>query len=185
MLNLPNVLELVFRFYSRALSFPYDQMGFEMQHLFREIEIKCQDEWDESLANKILDVINFFQGEEINELQGEYTHLFVHSKTENSKVGFTISDYCTDSTYNQLLDEIYDSGLGQTFDDVPDDISTLFDYGSLLLNDQNFDEKAGLFYIVLLSFSQQLHKQAAKNFYREIARGINDICFFLKSDDGY
>ena len=185
MFNLPIVLDLVFRFYSRALTFPYDQMAFELQHIFRETEVLCQDEWDESLANKILDIINFFQGEEISELQGEYTRLFVHSKTETSNVSFNISDYCSYYVYNQLLDEIYESGLGHSFDDIPDDISTFFDYGSFLMAEDNFNPKKEIFHDILRQFSQQLHRQTTKNFYKEIARGITDICFILKQTNGH
>ena len=66
----------IFKFYTHCFLFPYEEMIYELQNLFRVIENEDLDEEELILVEQTLSVINLYQGEEISELRSEYVSLF-------------------------------------------------------------------------------------------------------------
>ena len=178
----PHLVSLAARFYARALIYPYDELTHEFQHLFREMEKYIHTDIDNTLAGKVLDVINFYQGEEMSALQAEFTRLFTPVEDQDPMVSQYLSDFSLTMNSGELNDRLYDSALMLDFQEAPDSISNVLDYFSTLLEEapaeaeevyESFLKKA------LPVFNEKVFNGTTLNFYKELAKGLNELIILL------
>ncbi len=171
----------VFRFYSKALAFPYNEMGFEFQHLFRQMEVACRSDEDEQLAARVLQVINNFQGEEISALQAEYTRMFTHEPASRPDVSIYMADYSNSETADALIARMYESDLGDMYDETPETITHLLNYAAQISDENDPESQLSELPQIINPFSQHLYKGTTLGFYKEVAKGLSEICLVITS----
>jgi nitrate reductase assembly molybdenum cofactor insertion protein NarJ len=173
----------LFRFYSKSLAPPYNELGLELLHIFRQMEIACQDELHEQLAAHCLDILNFFQGEDMSTLQGEYTRMFSYTEGEEPAVSIRFTSYGDPQAGFELMEKMYDSLLEISYDESPDSIINFLDFYSYLSENENVADYMEKFIGVAAAFSRHLNQAANINFYREVATGLNELCLFFNEED--
>jgi nitrate reductase assembly molybdenum cofactor insertion protein NarJ len=175
---------MALRFYSRSLSFPYDELTHELQHLFREIEKTIDTDVDNTIASRVLDVINFYQGEELADLHAEYARLFSYVREEEPLIPIQLSQLNANIDQVRLMDEIAHStsmlGVDEAEDAVPNILDLFSSY--IEMEDETYIESFFDSFIAngIPVFCEQLYKATNLNFYKEIAKGLNELVFLLK-----
>ncbi len=174
-----NFYHLLFRFYARCLMFPYDEMGQELHYLFRQLEKQAAEPIEMQLAGRALEVINFYQGEEMSALQAEYGRLFSIKENENPMVELNFSPYTAPMKGEDFLDRIYASDMQVSFDEAPESMLNFigfFAYDADTLTDPEYRK---LFVEIVNGFSRELSDKTILNFYKEISRGLNELTVIL------
>jgi nitrate reductase assembly molybdenum cofactor insertion protein NarJ len=165
----------LFRFYSKCMAAPYNELAFELQHIFRQMEVSSQNELDEQLAAHCLEVLNYFQGEEVSSLQAEYSRMFSHPEDKEPLISICFTDYGNPEEAQKIMDDIYDTMLEVSYDESPDSLINFLDYFSYLSETGEVVDALGQFVMIMLPFSQQFYKAANINFYKELAKGLNEL----------
>ena len=190
--RISNLTSLVLRFYTKCFSFPYEEMTYELQYLFRTIE---RDEiiGEELIhVNQILNIINYYQGANLKNLRADYVVLFSSDIDREALCPLLASDFLAklskpyDSGY--VSDLLLESGLPINDDEPLDSIMNFLEYISLLSENYmeynaNAAELNKFFkYHVLLwipQFCDILYSQAQLDFYREVAYGLKNYILWL------
>jgi len=178
----PTAISLALRFYSRALKYPFDELAYEFQHLLREIEKNIHTDFDNTVAAKILDIINFYQGEEMKALQAEFTRMFTPVEDQAPFISIQLLDMDPEMDSVELFDRIYESALFPENESQPDGIPFILDYFSVLLNEDLRD--AAHFFNKYLkrnlpSFNERVFNGTTLNFYKEVSKGLNELVYLL------
>lgn len=173
----------IFRFYSKCLTFPYDELRLELQHIFRQLEIYTQNEVDEQLAAHALDVLNYLQGEDISRLQAEYSQLFTHEEGKEPLVSILFTDYGNINQTEEMLDDMYENLVDISFDETPESISNLLEYYSFLAETEDVNDALKFFSSIIEPFSKQLNKQTTLSFYKEVSKGLNELADIFISEE--
>ena len=177
-------VSLAHRFYARSLAFPYDELTHELQHLFREIEKNIESDIDNTIASRILDVINFYQGEELSALHAEYARLFSYVREEEPLIPLQLSQLTTTIDQNRLVDEIINStsmfGVEEAHDAIPNVLDLFSSY--IEMEDERAIESFFDSFIItsVPVFCEQVYRISNLNFYKEIAKGLNELVYLLK-----
>jgi hypothetical protein len=166
----------LFRFYSKCIAAPYNELGFELQHIFRQMEVNSQNEVDEQLAAHCLDILNYFQGEDLSVLQAEFSRMFSHIEGEAPLLSIRFTDYGDFEETREIMDSMYDSMLEISFDESPDSIINFLDYFSYLSEEGDVSTALLAFSMIIAPFSEQFYKVSNINFYKEVAKGLNELC---------
>lgn len=174
------VLSKAFHFYAKALAFPYDEMTHEFQYLFREMEKHCESEHDQAIANRVLDIINFYQGEEQLELHGEYSRLFSYVENEEPRVPTNVISYDSSIDTDELYDLFEESGILFDLTEDLDNFQNLLDYFSFLIESAENDEEILAFYLrymktIMPQFCRDLSRTTTLNFYKEYSRALSEL----------
>ena len=174
-----SVLSKAFHFYAKTLTFPYDEMTHEFHYLFREMEKECETEYDQAIATKVLDVINFYQGEEQLDLHGEYSRLFSYIEHEEPRVATNILSYDDDIDINELYTLFEESGILFDLSEDIDNFQNLLDYFSFLLGVAEDDEISEFYFRYLKDhmqrFCQELNRATTINFYKECSSSLSEL----------
>ncbi len=174
-----NFYHHLFRFYARCLMFPYDEMGQELQHIFREMEKHGGDDIEVQLAGRTLEVINFYQGEDMSALQAEYGRLFSIRETTPPMLDINFTAYADTCRAEAFLDRIYESDLQVSFDEAPESILNFIGYFAYDADSLVEEEPRKLFVEVLAGFSRELSDKTMLNYYKEVSRGLNELTIVL------
>lgn len=174
----------LFRFYSKCLAAPYDELGFELQHIFRQMEISSQNELDEQLAAHCLDILNYYQGEDTSSLQAEFTRIFSHIEGEAPLVSIRFTDYGDKERAQDILDEMYDSMLEISYDESPDSLINFLDYYSYLSETGEVVDALATFSMIFVPFCKKFYTAANINFYKEVAKGLSELAAIFKDFNG-
>jgi TorA maturation chaperone TorD len=173
------ILSLAFRFYARSLQFPFDELTHEYQHLFREMEKNVASEFDEEIAGSILDIINYYQGEEMSALQAEYSRVFSFTEGEVPMVPMFSKDYLPPAQRDDLIETFHESAIFLDMETDADSIQNILDYFAILLEEENFDEidrfLQTVIHPVMRDFCSYLYQSTVLNFYKELAKGLNAL----------
>jgi len=181
----PQAISLAFRFYARTLVYPYDELAHELHYLFREMEKTIETSVDNTVAARILDIINFYQGEEMQDLQAEFTRMFTPIGDEAPAISLQLADIAPSIDSTALFDIILESPLFIQAEEYPDAVPQILDFfSSLLLDDL---PEAGRFFDTYLKKSlpllnERIFRSAGINFYKEAAKGLNELVFLLGED---
>ncbi len=178
----PRLVSLAARFYSRALRYPYDELTHEFQHLFREMEKYISTHIDNTITTRVLDVLNFYQGEEMRDLQAEFTRLFTPVENQEPLVSRYLSDFSVSMDSNDLQDRLYESALMLDVEEAPDSVCNVLDYFSALVEEA--PEEAEEVYEAFLkksipAFNENMFNGTTLNFYKELAKGLNELIILL------
>ena len=175
---------LALRFYARSLAFPYDELTHELQHLFREIEKNIDTDIDNTVASRILDVINFYQGEDLSALHAEYARLFSYVRDEEPLIPLQLSRLTDNINQQKLTDEIVNSTSMFGVEDAHDAIPNVLDLFSSYIemeDEQTIESFFNSFIITgVPAFCEQVYRASNLNFYNEIAKGLNELVYLLK-----
>ena len=177
------MLSLSMRFYARALMYPYDELTYEFQSLYREMEKYISSDADNTLAAKVLDVINFYQGEEMLTMQSEYVRLFTPREEEPPFISLGIQDLAPGIDISNLMTELEDSALFAEIEDEPELILNVLEHFSSLLEYET-DEKVESFYELFLKpslpkLAELVYNGTTLNFYKEYAKGLSEMVQLL------
>jgi TorA maturation chaperone TorD len=182
----------IINFYTRCFNFPYEELIYELQHLFRTLESEIEDEEAYQFVEQILNSVNLYQGEEQQSLRNDYTLLFV--QTEDQKplcpmiASHFLARYARHYNADRFNDLMIESGLHMASDEMGDSLINQLEYLSMLCEHVRFEEadrselKDYLQQHILIwvpAFCDVLYKAASIAFYREVAAGlkyyINDL----------
>ena len=182
-------------FYAQSFAFPYEEMNYELQHLFRTLEKVVQDDDDILFTDQILSTINLFQGEEIKDLRAEYVALFTADETSNPRCPLMANDFfrLTMQTYDSHDAEewIYDSGIPVSVDEPVDSIINYLQYFSFACDEylsQSLDvEDLSRFFnhhIInwIPQFCDILYRASGISFYKEVAVGLKEFILYFNSN---
>lgn len=190
--NLTHLAPHILRFYAKCFIYPYEEMNYELQHLFRMIERMniCDDELTH--VDQILIIINSYQGEEIKIIRGDYAILFSHLPDKVPLCPMVASEFLANFAKHYDLDIIDDlllnSGIPINPDEPLDSIINYLEYLSLLCEEIYLD---GIIEIDFDKFMHQhilnwiplfcdiLYKATSLNFYREVSTGLKNYLLFL------
>jgi nitrate reductase assembly molybdenum cofactor insertion protein NarJ len=168
-----------FSFYARALNYPYDEQRHEFQNIFRTIEKNIENEYDNTLATRILDILNTYQGEEMKELQTEYTRLFTPRGETKPSISLRLGDWLPDGDLAALEERLYDVGVSVYSSEYPDFISHVLEYFASILpyEDETWIEDFFRKYLEkpIPLLTQKIYKESNLNFYKEYAKGLHDL----------
>lgn len=178
----PQLVSLAFRFYSRTLMYPYDELTHELQYLFREMEKNIQTDNDNTIASNILDIINFYQGEDMMALQAEFTRMFTPVEGTHAFIPVQISELVPGLDTNDLVDNLYESPLMLSLEDNPDSVPNVLDYFAGIIEAE--DEDIETFFATYIQpaipvFNEQVYRGSTQNFYKEVAKGLNELIILL------
>lgn len=174
----PRAVSIAFRFYSRVMVFPYDELTYEFQNLLRELEKNIETDVDSTVAASILDVLNFYQGEEMQALQAEYTRMFTPIGETLPLIPVSLSKLSPGTNTEALLDKLYDSALILDLEDYPDSFVNIMDYLAYLLEEDM--QEANEFFEDYIKpefpeLCRHLHQGSTLGFYKEAAKGLDEM----------
>lgn len=180
-------LSWLLRFYARCFVYPYDEMTYELQYLFRELEQFSAEEILYEPINQVLNIINSFQGEEQSELRQDYVKLFTASDEERALCPLVAGDflrqYGKHYEAEDLYDLFFDAGLPFDESGEVDTIINILEYNSLLiesgavLREDEFFENHVQNWVPM--FCDVLYRASNVNFYKEVAGGLKDLLLIL------
>ncbi len=173
------LLSKVIQFYARALMYPYDEQTHEFQHLFRQAEKMIASDADNTLAAKLLDIINFYQGEDMITLQSEYVRMFVSRDNEPSLVSLHLLELDPEIEMTDLLDELEQGLLFAEIDEEPELLPNVLEHFSSMLEFEEY-ERIETFYKTYLEkplqrMAEKVYAGAGINFYKELSKGVMEM----------
>ncbi len=177
-------LSATFSFYAKALTYPFEEMRHELQHQFRQVEKNIVNEYDNTVASRILDVLNTYQGEEMKDLQGEYTRLFTPHKKKEPLISLRLSDWLKDRPTDELEEQLFEAGISVYSDEYPDFISHILEYFASILQYEDEQTIRNFFDRYLKepvpALCQEIYKNTNVNFYRECVKGLHDLIHLMQ-----
>jgi TorA maturation chaperone TorD len=177
---------LFLRFYARCFLYPYDEMGYELQHHFRQMEKGEISEEEVPHLEQVLNIINQYQGEDIKSLRENYVTLFTQWEGHQPDCPLLASDFMRglDRSYDPgpFTNELLDSGIPVDPEEELDSIINYLEYFSVLCEDDlepgstmdfaDFQSKHIYSWIPL--FCDVLYQASHISFYIELATGLKD-----------
>ena len=177
---------LFLRFYARCFLYPYEEMGYELQHNFRQLERGEIIEEEIPHLEQVLNIINNYQGEEIKILRENYVSLFTQWEGHQPDCPLLASDFMQGfgKSYDSgpFIDDLLDSGIPVNQEEEMDSIVNHLEYLSVLcegdlepvstLDIADFLNKQINSWIPL--FCDVLYQAGQINFYKEVATGLKN-----------
>jgi len=175
---------LFLRFYGRCFLYPYDEMGYELQHLFRQIERGEILEEEVLHLEQILNTINSYQGEDIKILRENFVSLFTQWEGHRPDCPLLATDFMKGfgKSYDSgpFIDKLLDSGIPVNPEEEMDSVVNHLEYLSVIcesdlepvsiLDLTTFLNKHIYSWIPL--FCDVLYQASQVSFYKEIATGL-------------
>jgi len=185
--HISSITSSIMLFYAKCLVYPYDEMNYELQHLFRIIEREEVGDDQIEYIEQVLSVINVYQGEEIRDLREEYVSLFTFNETGQPLCPMMASDFNRFKMIKydpwEAEELILDSGIPINMDEPVDSVINYLEYFSLLceeaLSGSLDTDKIHIFFehhIInwIPIFCDTLYKRASLNFFKEVAFGLKN-----------
>jgi len=176
---------LVLRFYARCLLFPYEEMTYELQHIFRQIEFHTDNVDDLVTGHEILAVVNTFQGEDIQVMRADYVFLFSNRDQSDPVCPMLASEFASrfNLAYDSgvFVDLLYEREYLPGDEDSIDSVVNYLEYFASLYESVEIEsisdsERENFYRIHILpwipKFCDILHKSANISFYRELAGSL-------------
>ena len=178
------------QFYAKCFAYPYEEMVYELQHIYRVIEQNVSSDEEYTFTNQILETLNGFQGIEFKELREEYVQLFTNFGEQESLCPLIASDFLQRNAKHIDVNYLYEifSDVGLPFDESepPDSLINILEYLSVIINpDDSFsEEEINSFlgdYVMnwIPGFCDTLNKASGISFYREIAGNLKEYLYWL------
>ena len=178
----PLIVSRALHLYSRALQYPYIELTYEFQNILREIEKNISNDFDNTVAALILDLINSFQGEEMGALQGEFTRLFTPVEDDDPLISLHLSSVNRQAGSDELYELISESPFFLDGDDQYDSLPLVLDYFSVIIS-EDLDQAEDFFDKYINSnvprLNEIIYKGSNLSFYKEAARGLNELVYLL------
>jgi TorA maturation chaperone TorD len=174
-------------FYTRCLNFPYEELVYELQHLFRTLEGDIEDEEEYQFVEQALAIVNLYQGEEPQLLRSDYQRLFVQTEEQKPLCPIIatqfLSRYARHYDAEQFNELLFESGLHVSADEMGDTLTNQLEYLSILCESYRFGESDvqelhtylhDHILVWIPAFCDVLYKAATVAFYRETAEGLKN-----------
>jgi TorA maturation chaperone TorD len=177
---------LFFRFYARCFLYPYEEMGYELQHLFRELERSAITEEEFPHLEQILNIINHYQGEEIKFLRENYVSLFTRWEGHEPDCPLLASEFMRGlgRSYNPdpFTEDLLESGIPVDEGGELGSIVNYLEYLSLLSEGDMEPLSTTDVHEFLLThinswipiFCDVLYQVSQVSFYKELASGLKN-----------
>ncbi|NOX87909.1 MAG: hypothetical protein GXO77_02710 [Calditrichaeota bacterium] len=172
-------LSNAFSFYARGLMYPYDELTHELQHIFRQVEKNIENAFDNTVASRILDIVNYYQGEEMKTMQAEYTRLFTSIKDKPPVIPLQLGNWVSQQDLTDLEERLFDVGVTVYSGEFPDFIAHVLEYFASILP---YEEEVWIedFFHKFLqkpipSLCKAIYQKTTLGFYKEIAKGLHDL----------
>ena len=185
----------LFKFYSHCFAYPYEEMNYELQNLFRVLESEDLNDEEIILSDQVLSIINLYQGEEIKDLRNEFVSLFTAIESEDPICPIIASDFCKLAArpYDAFEAEeyIYDSAIPVSSDDPIDSIVNYLMYLAYACDEflsgesevllSSFFDNHIIYWIP--NFCDRMHTTASLSFYKEVAVGLKETILLFGQDN--
>ena len=179
-------MPLFFRFYARCFTFPYEELGYELQHMFRQLEREVLTDEDFQHLEQILNIVNNYQGEELKSIRDNYLYLFGLVEGDRPTCPCFAGEFTRilNIRYNadNFIDVLLDSELPVDSEEPLDSIIYYLEYLSILYESTTESQKIEFnqFYDqhVLLwipAFCDRLLRSSHISFYKEVAVGLSEL----------
>jgi TorA maturation chaperone TorD len=192
--QITSLTPLFLRFYARCFLYPYEELGYELQHHFRQLERGEIKEQEISHLEQVLNIINSYQGEEIKVLRDNYVSLFTQWEGHQPECPLLASDFMQGfgEVYDSssFIDHLLDSELPVNQEEEMDSIVNHLEYLSILCEDNpgpessvgfsNFQNRHISPWIPL--FCDVLYRVSQISFYKEVATGLKDYLTEIKEE---
>ena len=175
----------VLRFFARCLLFPYEEMVYELQHMFRKIESIAGNEDELLTGHEILAVLNTFQGEDIDILRADYVFLFSNRDHSEPACPMLAGDFCARFAISYQPDDFVDLLYQNDFlpgdDESIDSVVNYLEYFAALFETGAYGSDSpamvqefftGHIITWIPAFCNALYKSANTSFYRELAGAL-------------
>lgn len=166
---------LLFRFYSHSLVFPYEELRMELEHLFRRLELQCENPMHEHFANRALALLNSLLEADMGDLQGDFGRMFGLRENGDPPVTINFTEYSNAPEVDDLLDKMYESDLALNFDEAPESITNLLDYFSLIVESEDGIKYMPLFTSVMSGFAKKLIAETSQPFYESVGKALLEL----------
>jgi TorA maturation chaperone TorD len=128
----------------------------------------------------VLDIINFYQGEEQLDLHGEYSRLFSYIESEEPRVPTNLISYDNTIDTDELFELFEESGILFDLTEDIDNFQNLMDYFSFLLTNAENEDEIIQFYLRYMKFNipkfcQILSQSTTLNFYKEYSTALSEL----------
>jgi TorA maturation chaperone TorD len=186
--NFTPATQHILRFYAKCFVYPYEEMQYELQHLFRLTERDSESDEETAFVEQVLNILNMYQGMDIKELREDYVHLFTEDAPCPLIAGEFVQQYSITYDSDVFSDLMTESGIPVNPDEPVDSVINYIEYLSLLSEDLlqgDGDQKSVTSFLkehILVwipAFCAVLYKSSNLGFYREIAVGINEYISWL------
>lgn len=184
---------LFIRFFARCFRYPYEEMGYELQHLFRQLERGELFEEEYQQLEQVLNIINHYQGEEIKLLRENYVQLFTQWEDHHPQCPLLASEFTKDlgRSYNPdpFTSDLLDSGIPVDPEEDLDSIVNYLEYLSLIaegslepLYTMDTDEfMKDHIYSWIPQFCDILYQVSQISFYKKLASGLKGFLIELNT----
>ena len=186
--NFTPATQHILRFYAKCFVYPYEEMQYELQHLFRLTERDSESTEEIGFVEQVLNILNMYQGMELKELREDYVNLFTETAPCPLIAGEFVRRYSIKYDSEVFSELITESGIPVNPDEPVDSVINYIEYLSLLSEDLLLDdgdqESVNTFLkehilVWIPAFCKVLYKTSNLDFYREIAVGINEYFSWL------
>jgi len=178
----PSIVSRALQLYSRTLQYPYTELTYEFQNILREIEKSIDNDFDNTVAANVLDLINSFQGEDMAVLQAEFTRLFTPVEDDDPLISLHLSSVSRQADSDELYELISEGAFFSDNDDQYDSLPSVLDYFSVIISEDL--EQAEYFFEKYINsnvplLNEIIYKGSNLSFYKEAARGLNELVYLL------
>jgi TorA maturation chaperone TorD len=176
---------LLLRFYARCFTFPFEEMGYELQHMFRELEREEFSGEDYQHLEQVLNIVNNYLGEDLKNLRDNYLFLFGYVEGDRPACPYFASEFTRilNIRYDAdlFIDTLMDSELPFDPEEPLDSIIYYLEYLSILYessievdinNFTTFNNQHILSWIP--TFCDRLLRISQISFYKEVALGLSE-----------
>ncbi len=178
------------QFYAKCFAYPYEEMLYELHHIYRVLEQNISNDEEYTFTNQILELINSSQGIEFKEMRENYVQLFINFGEQEPLCPLIASDFLLRNAKhidsNSLVDLFTEIGLPFDESEAPDSLINILEYLSIIINpDDIFPEaEIDLYYQDFImswvpSFCDTLNKASGIGFYRDVANNLKDYLLWL------
>ena len=178
------------QFYAKCFAYPYEEMVYELQHIYRILEQNVSNDEEYTFTNQILEILNGFQGIEFKELREEFVQLFSNFEDKESLCPMIASDFLSRNAKHIDIDPLFNmfTEVGLPFDESepPDSLINILEYLSIIINpDYSFPEaEIDLFFQDYIqnwipSFCDTLNKASNIEFYKDVSINLKDYLLWL------
>jgi TorA maturation chaperone TorD len=178
------------QFYAKCFVYPYDEMFYELHHMYRTLEQNVSNDEEFTFTNQILEIVNNFQGIEFKDFREEYIQLFSTFGDQDPLCPILASEFLQRNAIhidtNSLYDMFLESCLPFDADEPPDSLINILEYFSIIINpDLSFSESEiqDFYdnYIInwIPAFCDTLQNASSFSYYKDIATNLKEYLIWL------
>ena len=178
------------QFYAKCFVYPYDEMFYELHHMYRILEQNVSNDEEYTFTNQNLDIVNNFQGIEFKEFREEYIRLFTTFGDQEPLCPIIASEFLKRNAKHLDSDSLYDlfieSGLPFDGDEPPDSLINILEYFSIIVNPDDCypEEEIENYYNNYMMnwipmFCDTLQNASGFSYYKDIANSLKEYLLWL------